>query len=113
MAYMRRFVLKQGNKWSIVLEEEVDLFYAEEKFCYLRSKRMDQIIEHTLQGLEAKLDPTKFIRVHRKTIVALKQVKSLKSMGSGRYQLIMLDGTVVDTSRSYSQAIKKHFLTPH
>jgi two-component system, LytTR family, response regulator len=104
--YTRRFVVKEGRNWDIIEETDIELFFAEEKYCFLRAKGMDRIIDFTLQEIEQKVDPSLFIRVHRATIIALKCIKSLKSLGSGRYEIFMSDGSKVISSRSYSQLLK-------
>jgi two-component system LytT family response regulator len=77
--YTKRFVLKHGNKWSIVEEKDVSMFFAADKFCFLRSNGKDRIINFTLQELEGKLDPAVFVRTHRSSIISLLYVKSYKS----------------------------------
>ena len=84
-------------------------FFSEEKYCYLRSKGIDRIINLTIQELELKLDPTKFIRVHRARILCRKHIKEFKSLGSGRLSIVLTDGTVVESSRSYSPEVRKIF----
>lgn len=49
------------------------------------------------------LHPDQFLRVHRSALVALKQVKEIRSLGSGRLKLMLSDGSEQDVSRSYSQ----------
>ncbi|MBU0996159.1 MAG: response regulator transcription factor [Proteobacteria bacterium] len=104
--YTKRFVLKYGNKWQIVEEKNVEMFFAEEKFCYLRSEGKDSMIAFTLQELENKLDPDVFIRVHRSAIVSKKYIKNFKSIGSGRFEIILTDGRKVNSSRYYAQNLK-------
>ncbi|VAX28904.1 hypothetical protein MNBD_NITROSPIRAE01-1624 [hydrothermal vent metagenome] len=110
VSYLRRFVSKQGAKWHIIEEDMVILFYAEEKHSFLRTKNANYIVDYTLQNLEGKLDPGKFLRVHRSALVALKQVQKIKSVGSGRLELILSDGSIQDVSRSYSQEVKKQLI---
>lgn len=105
--YLRNFAIKCGTKWEIIPEEEVLLFFSKEKFCYLKSKGMERIINQSLQDLEKKLDPEKFIRVHRSVILSLKQVRHYKSLGSARLEITLNDGTKVKSSRSFSGKFKK------
>jgi len=109
-SYLRRFVSRQGTKWHVIEEDHVILFYAEEKHSFLKTQKGNYIINYTLQNLETKLDPGKFLRVHRSAIVALKQVQKIKSLGSGRLELILSDGTTQDVSRTYSQDARKRLL---
>ncbi|MBU2511155.1 LytTR family DNA-binding domain-containing protein [bacterium] len=108
--YIKRFVLKMGKKWIIIEEPEVDLFFTEDKYCYLRSKGIDSIVNFTLQELEEKLDPSTFIRVHRSTIIAYKSIKSFRSLGSARFEIELIDGYKVISSRYYSHVLKKYLV---
>ncbi len=109
-SYLRRFVSKQGTKWHIIDEDKVLLFYAEEKHSFLRTEKANYIVNDTLQNLEGKIDPDKFLRVHRSALVALKHVKKIKSVGSGRLELILSDDSTQDVSRSYSQEVRRILL---
>jgi len=105
--YTKRFALKYGNKWRIVEEKDVVMFFAENKFCYLRSVGKDSIINFTLRELESKIDPAVFARAHRSSIISLRYVKSYKSIGSGRLEITLKDGMKVQSSRSYLHGLKK------
>ena len=109
--YLRNFAVKCGTKWEIIPEDGVILFFSKEKFSYLKSKRGDRIINHSLQDLKKKLDPEKFIRVHRSVILSLKQVRNYKSLGSSRLEITLSDDTKVLSSRSFSGKLKKNFNT--
>ncbi|MFQ5676151.1 MAG: LytR/AlgR family response regulator transcription factor, partial [bacterium] len=108
--YLRRFVSHQGTKWHIIEEGKVILFYAEGRYSFVRTEKMNYIVNYTLQNLEGKLDPKRFIRVHRSAIVALDKIRSIKSLGSGRLKLLMSDGLTQDVSRSHAQEVKQRCL---
>ncbi len=106
--YLRRFSLKYGNQWSLVLEEQVSRFYSSESFSYLvTDDSVEHIIDYSLQDLENKLDPAVFLRVHRSAIISLAKIKNIKSLGSSRFEIIMKDETHIETSRSYCEKIRK------
>lgn len=107
--YLTRFVLKAGTRYTIVSQEEVVLFYAKDKYTYLRSGGRDRIIDLTLQELERKIDPALFLRCHRSFIIAAGRVARLESLGSRRRRIIMTDGTEVVSSRSYADGLKQAF----
>ncbi|MFQ5587964.1 MAG: LytR/AlgR family response regulator transcription factor [Nitrospiria bacterium] len=110
VSYLRRFVSRQGTKWHIAEEDEVYLFYSEEGYSFMKTVKGNYILKDTLQGLEGKLDPKKFIRVHRSAIASLSQIEKVKSLGSGRLELLMKDGSTQEVSRSYSQNVKSTVL---
>lgn len=106
-SYTRRFVLKYGRKWRIVEEKDVVMFFAEAKFCYLRTRIKDSIINFTLKELECKLDPTVFMRVHRSSIISIRYIKHIKSIGSGRFEIALMDDSKIQSSRSYMLRLKR------
>lgn len=110
VSYLRRFVSRSGLKWHLISEDDICLFFSEEGYSYMKTEKGNYIINDTLQTLEGKLDPDKFLRVHRSAIVAVKEIQKIKSLGSGRLELLMQDGSTQDVSRSYSQKVKDVFL---
>jgi two-component system LytT family response regulator len=71
---------------------------------------VEHIISYSLQDLEKKLDPEVFLRIHRSSIVSMSKVKEIKSLGSSRFNIIMKDGTEIETSRSYCEKIREVLL---
>ncbi|MCI0387346.1 MAG: LytTR family transcriptional regulator, partial [Acidobacteria bacterium] len=55
----------------------------------------------------AKLDPDKFLRVHRSIIVNLERVKELQPWFHGDYVVIMQDGAQLTSSRNYRDQLRK------
>jgi len=81
---MRRFPVKTGEKIIIIPEEKVQFFKAEDKYTFLHTEDAAHIITPTLRDLEARLDPAKFLRVHRAYIVNLEMIASIHHWFGGR-----------------------------
>lgn len=60
-----------------------------------------------VNGLEPKLDPEQFIRVHRSTIVSLDRVQSLQPWFQGEQVLLLTDGTRLKVGRSFRTRLKR------
>jgi two-component system LytT family response regulator len=60
----------------------------------------------TMAGLEAQLDPARFIRIHRSTIVNGDRLKKLSPSFEGEYTVILHDGTKLRLSRGYQGRIR-------
>ena len=56
--------------------------------------------------LEEKLDPKRFLRIHRSIIVNVDRVKTLTSWGLGEYLFELTDGTKLSSSRRYRGVIR-------
>lgn len=67
--------------------------------CHLVSVR--------LRDFEARLDPARFVRVHRSHIVNLDHVAALERCDGARLQVVMRDGAVIPASRNRSRALRE------
>ena len=65
------------------------------------------LIRETLQSFANRLDPDRFIRVHRRVIVAIDQIREIQPLANGDSTLILQDGSTVRASRSYRETVRK------
>jgi len=64
------------------------------------------VLRMTMKKLETLLDPTRFQRIHKSTLVNVSLVHKIRSHMNGEYQLELLSGTVLKMSRSYKRKIQ-------
>jgi two-component system, LytTR family, response regulator len=65
------------------------------------------VLRETMKDLEKRLDPRKFQRIHRSTIVNLDNIKSVKPHTNGECFLVLGSGTQVKVSRSYRDVVAR------
>src|SRR3546814_587007 len=65
------------------------------------------ILRETMKDLEKRLDPRRFQRVHRSTIVNLDQVRQVKPHTNGECFLVLESGAQVKVSRSYRDVVAR------
>jgi two-component system LytT family response regulator len=65
------------------------------------------VLRETMKDLERRLDPKKFQRIHRSTIVNLDNIKSVKPHTNGECFLVLGSGTQVKVSRSYRDVVAR------
>jgi two-component system, LytTR family, response regulator len=65
------------------------------------------ILRETMKDLERRLDPRKFQRVHRSTIVNLDNVKQVRPHTNGECFLTLASGATVKVSRSYREVVAR------
>ena len=104
-----RLAIKDGSSTTFVPVRDIDWVDAAGDYMCVHVKGETHIMRTTMKELESKLDPSIFQRVHRSTIVNLKQVEKASSHINGEYHLTLSCGTSVKMSRSYKGKIK-HFL---
>ena len=71
--------------------------------------REAHMIRETMNGIESKLDPAKFLRIHRSTVVNIDRIKELHPMFSGDYAVILRNGTELALSRNYRERFAELF----
>ena len=62
---------------------------------------------HTLTGVQSRLDPDTFLRVHRSIIVNRKRVVNAKFLWKGEYRLSLASGKTICTGRTYQAAVEE------
>ncbi len=104
-----RLPSKLGDKIEFVDVARVTHFYANEKLTYGSTPAKDFVIDYTIAELEESLDPAKFVRIHRSTILNLDYVKELYSWFSERLMVRIKDGkdTELTVARDRVKALKE------
>lgn len=64
------------------------------------------IVSYTLDALEHRLDPARFMRVHRSALIQVSKIQEMISWFSGRYKLVLAGGHEVIASRARSKELK-------
>jgi len=101
-----RFLVRKLGRDFLVATADIEWAQASGNYVNLRVRGRDYPLRSTLAALEAKLDPTVFIRVHRSYVVQLGQVTSIEPLEAGEARLHMADGTVLPCSRRYREGVR-------
>ena len=65
------------------------------------------LLRQTMNKMESQLDPARFLRIHRSTIVQTSRIRELVALDNREFLLRLTDGKELKTSRSYSDRIEK------
>lgn len=98
--YLSRLSIKQGRAYRILPVSQVDFFKAEGGLVFWVEGQDRHLVDQTLVDLEARLDPTHFMRVHRNALVNLEAISRVLSLGRGRLAAEFQGGQRVDIGRS-------------
>jgi two-component system LytT family response regulator len=104
--YAHRFAARSGNKLNLVPVEEVDWIDAAGNYARLHAGGRTHLVRETMTQLESRLDPDRFVRVHRSIIVNVERVTTVEPYAHGEYVLTISDGTRVTSSRTYSARLR-------
>jgi two-component system LytT family response regulator len=97
--YAHRVVVKDGAHIQVIPVERLDYAQAQDDYVALRADGKTVLKKQTLAALEATLDPSVFVRVHRSFLVRLDRIRSLEPYGKNDHVAILADGTRVSVSR--------------
>ena len=86
--------------------EEVSRIDAERDYVRLHVEDRTYLLLQTIAGLEKRLDPAKFIRIHRSTILRKDRIKGLRHDGLGVWSAEMEDGEALRIGRTYLPKVK-------
>jgi two-component system LytT family response regulator len=103
--YINRLTIKVKENISIISVDEVDWIESAGDYVYIHTDTKKYLIRETLSSLEEKLDPLKFVRIHRSTIVNIDKIKNLRSNEHGDYDVYLYNGVRLKLSRTF----RSHF----
>ncbi|MBL8123691.1 MAG: response regulator transcription factor [Blastocatellia bacterium] len=107
--YLERLVVKTTGRVFFLKSDEIDWIEAAGNYVKLHVGRETHMIRETMNGIETKLDPDRFLRIHRSTVVHIDRIKELHPMFSGDYAVILRDGTELALSRNYRERFVELF----
>jgi two-component system, LytTR family, response regulator len=95
-----RLVVKSAGRTVFVRVEDVDWIEADDYYAKLHVGEKTHLLRETMGSLEARLEPTRFFRVHRSAIVNLDRVREVQFLFRGEHVVILHDGTRLKLSRN-------------
>ena len=98
--HIERLVIKAGGRAFFLKTEEIDWIEAEGKYVRLHVGKESYLLREAISSMEAQLDPKRFPRIHRSTIVNIDRVRELQQWFHNEYRVILKDGTELMLSRS-------------
>lgn len=102
-----RVVLKTGSDIHFVRAADIIWVESQADFIKVHTTGPAQLVRETLQSLEERLDPTKFLRIHRSSLVNLEHVRKVTPALYGDYTVLMSDDTKLRLSRKNRGKLKQ------
>lgn len=104
--YLERLVVRSGGRISFLRTDELDCIEACGNYLKLCVGSEEHLLRMTISAIEGRLDPGRFYRIHRSTIVNVEKVKELQSTFHGEYVVILLSGRRLTLSRTYRDKLQ-------
>lgn len=102
-----RILIRSSGEIFFLKTEEIDWIEAEGDYMKFHAAGRTHLLRETMARLEARLDPRRFIRIHRSTIVNVDRVRKMSPAFAGEYAVILHDGTKLRLSRGYQDRLQE------
>ena len=100
-AYLERLLVPDGARSVLLDVARIDWIEAEHNYVRLHVGQGSHLVRGTLAALEERLDPTRFIRIHRSRIVNAERIREIHPWSHGDQLVVLHDGTELMMSRRY------------
>jgi two-component system LytT family response regulator len=107
-----RIAVESRGKVTFVPVRDIDYIAASGPYAELVVGNRRHLIRESMQSLEERLDPARFMRIHRSAIVQLDRVSALHKGPGGDYELQLKDGTRLRVARSRREEVERRLLNP-
>jgi two-component system LytT family response regulator len=83
----------------VVDGQEIDWIEADDYYAAIHARGRRLLIRESLASFEARLDPSRFVRVHRSAMVAVARITEMRATRPGGWVVVLRDGTQIPVSR--------------
>ena len=110
-----RLVIKSAGHVAFLNLSEIDWIEAADYYACLHAGPRTHMLRRSISELEQDLDPARFCRIHRSTIVNLDRIRGLTLSQDGDYEVLLENKTRLRLSRSYRKQLQSRMglATPH
>jgi two-component system LytT family response regulator len=102
-----RLVVKSGGTTRFLRVAEIDCIEAAGVYVSLHVGGKRLLLRATLQELIARLDPRRFVRVHRSAAVNVESILRLEAASHGEFDVLLKHGSQARVSRTYRSQLEK------
>ncbi len=105
--YASRFTVQTGSRIQIVTAEDVEWIGAAGDYVELHVSGRSFLLRETMASIEQRLDPAKFLRIHRSRIVRSRGIVELRSIENREFTVKLADGSEHRSSRTYADRLER------
>jgi two-component system LytT family response regulator len=106
--YPQLLAVKSGDQYRFVEVADIDWIEADGNYIRLHTGKQERLVHKTLAEMEEHLlDPGKFVRIHRSTIVNLSRIASVEPLFHRELSVVLKDGTRLVCSRRYRPKLQE------
>ena len=105
--YAARVPVRIDDRFVLIELRHVDWIEAADNYVQLHAGSREYLVRETLSALELRLDPQRFVRIHRSTIVRIDAVTELRPASHGDFEVVLRTGARLTLTRTWRQALDR------
>jgi len=104
---LHRVVIKMGTQVEVIPSDAIEFLEAADDYVEIHTGSDKLLKQQTLTWFEQRLDPDKFIRVHRSFIVAIARISKIEPYSKDSFVLTLKSGKEVNVSKAGMKSLKE------
>jgi two-component system LytT family response regulator len=112
LAVLERIAVKGAGGTSFVDTKDVDWLKAAENYVELHVGRDCYLVEVTMAEIAERLDPARFVRIHRSVIVNAERIRTVQSSAHSQYLVTLASGIQLRSGRTYRETMQRLISNP-
>jgi two-component system LytT family response regulator len=105
--YLERIAVEMRGKVRVVPVSQIEYITASGPYVELHTSERAYLIREAIHTLEAKLDPNRFLRIHRSIIVRVDLIDTFHRGAGGDYEVQLKSGARLRVSRSRREELER------
>jgi two-component system LytT family response regulator len=102
--YLERIAIKSDESMMFLRCDQIDWIQSEDNYVSVHSAKEVYLVRESLKALERSLDPSTFLRIHRRIVVNIDRIRQMQEHPP---KVILVDGSSLPVSRRLKQKVKR------
>jgi len=104
-----RFTVKSNGSFIFLHCAEVEWIEAQGDYVKFHAGSKSCLVRMTMKTLGRSIDPSRFLRIHRSTVVNLDRIEKISPVGDRQFAVVMRDGTRLRISNAYRAQVREFY----
>lgn len=104
--HLARLPVRTGERIELIDVDAIDYLVADGNYVSIHAGGREHLVRETLSAMARRLDPARFLRIHRSRIVRVDRIHAIEPLFHGEYRLTLIDGTHLTSARGYRDSLR-------
>jgi len=105
----QRLAVKVEGRVLLLELDQIEWIQADGNYVRIKTETASYTLREGISRIQRRLDPKRFVRIHRSIIVNVRRIRELQPCNSGEYMVVLKDGKELSCSRGYRASLRQLF----